>query len=392
MYDLSLGVSGFKWDYLILYIILLALALYTGKKLSKVILVKDYWKKSIPLIVTYSLIEGLRYLRGADYQVYCDTYLGRVTKVGYLFSELNDFLNYLGVPFWGAFVVYSLIWIIAVLFFLRPYRKLITLGLPLLLVSHLYYSENLIRQYVAFSFVLISINYILEKKYLKFVALSILSVAIHPISIFFPFTICIVYALKSPVKPSISLSIYISVIVFSMVPVYTVISDIINTSLSNLNIGELEQYAQNSDRWFGEDAIRDKYTKSLISSMGKWVFDVLIIVWGYYCIQSSNQKKNTLILLIYNLFVVGVIGFELFMNIELMRRFFIPLYAFWPVLFVVLYRFELQGEYRFYFNLSKTFCLLYIVSYHIIKNIFLSPFQMFIWDMGNDIGTYHPFL
>lgn len=354
---------------------------------------KQYWKISIPFIILYSLIEGLRYLRGTDYVVYAFVYNGLIERNERLFTLLNNILHNLGVSFSFSFVVYSFIWIVCVLWFLKEYKSYLFILLPLFIIAHWYYSENFIRQYLAFSFNLISINYLISGKWKSFIVLTLISVCFHTIGLALGIIILIFTFVKRPIPIYISLVIYVGAVFLASTNIFDYISTYINWGLNSLFANSsFAGYVENSDRWFGVDAFRDKYTKSFISTIGMRFFDVTLLILGYLTLNKKDSPEKQKWSVFYNYFVYGAITFQLVMNIEILRRFAFPFYCMWPIIFVYIFihRNNLYLKYGLKAKMLLGYLCLYIISYHIIKNIFLSNAQMFIWDMGYSIGTYQP--
>lgn len=377
-----------KLDFIILISLLLVIAYLTGRviqdKFSRGL--SRYWTQSLLLIIAYSLIEGLRYLRGVDYSVYVDVFLGVSDRPEFLFGLLNDILGTFGVHFSVAFIAYSFIWIICLLIFLKEHKAYLALLLPLMIISNWYYSENFIRQYLAFSFNLISINYFLYGRWKKFMAASIIAVCFHTIAIAYVGLIIINCFYKKTYPIIITIPLYISFFVLSSgATVFSSISQYADLYLSSqLSGSRFEGYVENSDRWFGEDAIsKDRYEKSTLSQIGMVIFDLLLMLYGYKILQN---KPDSYWIGIYNLFVYGAVFFQLFMNIEILRRFAFCFYAFWPMMFVlVCNKWQFIPKYLLP-RIGMIYLIIYITSYQIIKNIYLSNGgQLFIWDMGTNL-------
>lgn len=114
------------------------------------------------------MIEGLRYARGVDYIGYVYTYLQSLDpKVENepLFMLLNKGMLLMGFPYCIAFVVYSLFWIVGILHLCENFRYLLCWCIPFALIASIPSMENLVRQFVSLSFVMISLSFLLKKKY-----------------------------------------------------------------------------------------------------------------------------------------------------------------------------------------------------------------------------------
>ena len=151
-------VTGVKIDYLLLQSVLIVMSIILGIKLISRTGKsgnRKYWFYSIAYILLFAIIEGLRYGRGIDYLHYEDLYVNAFDESNMqdvVFTSLNRFLNILGVPVCGAFILYSALWCFSIFFFLRSFRNIIWLALPLFIIISLPNFECLIRQLFCFFF------------------------------------------------------------------------------------------------------------------------------------------------------------------------------------------------------------------------------------------------
>ncbi len=404
MYNIfELGASGVKVDFVILYLYLLCLSFWTGKKIQKVeksnLSLKLYWRSCVPLVLSYSLIEGLRYLRGIDYLVYVYVYKGYEVRNELLFTYLNGILRLMHVEFYGAFVVYDFLFIVALLFLVRRLPNYACYLLPLLVVSQFYYSENFIRQYVAFSFSLVSIVYCLDRKWSAFIFLSAIATMFHTVAFVLQIIIFFCVYPKKAFSPYVSCCLYVLFAFVSKLSFLDFISNFISEYLVGMFAGTaFSVYTENSLSWFGQNAVDEIYSQSILSCVAMGIFDISLVAFSYCAIQreSDSQRKQTMIAM-YNLIVYGIVGLQLFMNVQLLRRLVVPFYAMWPILFVYLLYKKIHvlqcmknRVSRLSFRMIVVYMMLYVFAYHVTKGLFLFEGQMFIWDMGSTIGSYNP--
>ena len=95
-----------------------------------------------------------------------------------------------------------------------------------------------------------------------------------------------------------------------------------------------------------------------------------------------NTCSEKALIIVYNLFVIGAIGMQAVMELEIMRRFFRPLYMLWFVLAAnILYRYPLQKKLKSKWVIVGNYIILgYILCVLFGKYILFTPSQMFIWD------------
>ena len=104
-------------------------------------------------------------------------------------------------------------------------------------------------------------------------------------------------------------------------------------SLFDLGDLKFSSYIENADKWFTSSAIREDYIRSVWGNIALFLFDISLIIMGRKSIQhEKNTKNEKALIIVYNLFVIGAIGMQAVMELEIMRRFFRPLYMFWFVL------------------------------------------------------------
>lgn len=174
---------------------------------------RSYWKGVIPLIIIYSLAEGLRWNRGQDYYNYYLEICGLLDhdSIEFVFSPWLSFIQYVGVPYWMVFFFYSFLLVFSFLYLIKRFPKTAYLSLPLFFIISSSQSENLVRQYLALSFIFFAIAVFFDRRYLLAAFLLIICEGIHfsavlPISFLL---LCILLAKRyEPSKPFIPVLIF----------------------------------------------------------------------------------------------------------------------------------------------------------------------------------------
>ena len=199
-YDFTLKETGIRIDYVLLLILLFLIFIIYSRlvvsKEEKSIYERNYWLYAIVPIIAFSLIEGLRYARGVDYIGYVYTYLQSLDpKVENepLFMLLNKGMLLMGFPYCIAFVVYSLFWIVGILHLCENFRYLLCWCIPFALIASIPSMENLVRQFVSLSFVMISLSFLLKKKYVMSCFWAVISFGFHLSSVIVVVIIYTVY-------------------------------------------------------------------------------------------------------------------------------------------------------------------------------------------------------
>ena len=294
--------------YWTLRLLLLIILIYNGWNISY----KDkngdnYWANVFPSIFAYSLIQGLRWNRGADYPHYYHDLTGT------LFADYKepvyllwiDVFKWTGLPAPVAFVFYSFLLIFAFCCILKYFRKGAIWALPLFLLMTAS-SENIIRQYLAIPFVMFAYYYYLRgKNYRKRMWLSLVVVPmIHFSGLFadFIFLLCVyAHKLKLDFKwkqwyiyPLLGLYLYIYY--FWDSHNFSFFIDFFRL----LNLDEesyMAGYGVDAERWFTEEgsmsyiltgkaAVR---TISLLNEITFFLTNVIMICCGYFILNRDSR-------------------------------------------------------------------------------------------------------
>lgn len=389
-YDFTLKETGLRLDYIFLMAILfLVFIIY-----SKLITTKyyknqsntKYWKYSIFPIIVFSLIEGLRYGRGVDYLGYLVNYiqaLNPVVDYEPLFMILNKSMALCGFPYPIAFCIYSSIWILGLLFLCKDFRYIAYLCIPFGLIASIPSMENLIRQFTSLGFVMVSISYLINHKYRLSILFAIISYGFHLSSVIVTLLIFMIFILK---HNNIFKLKYILVLYLYFMLIFKIeyIDNVINYVLSFINLGDLKfsSYIENADKWFTSNALMDG-EKSLSGKTALFLFDGTLFIMGRMAIKKCNDTKLQYKLsVIYNLFVIGAIGMQAVGLLEIVRRFFRPLYMLWFIIAAhILYEYPIHLKHKNKFiNIGGLILWGYIIVILFFKYIIFTPSQMFIWD------------
>lgn len=179
---MEFGEFGNPFLYWTLKSLLLIILFYVGYKIS----FKDkkgvnYWSNCAIAIVAYSLEIGLRWNRSFDYPHYYQDLTGAlyINYSDILYLLWIDFFKASSLPFWVAFVFYSFILILGFCLVMTKYKQYAYLALPLLMLIPGEMAENHIRQFFAFSFILIGYYYFKEKKYIYNILYFLVAINIH---------------------------------------------------------------------------------------------------------------------------------------------------------------------------------------------------------------------
>lgn len=380
-------MATLKLDYILLITLLYVLFGIYGYRVSvksKNNLYKNYWALAPIPVFFYSLIEGFRYARGVDYIHYMERYISTSnisnSKDFAPFDWFNFGLNLIGLPYYGAFIIYSLIFIICVMFFLRDYREVSHYSFLLFLPATLIYSECFVAQFVSFSFVFVALKYALRKDWIKFVFFSIIAVSLHNANAFILIIVVPLIFYNKPFNIYVVISIYMyAFLLFDMNKIGVLVPYLETLKLGNAT--QIQAYTENADAWFSADALQSGYNQNVITKTANVLFDVSVIITGRKLLDNyKSRSKEKSLILFYNLFAIGAIMFQIFFNFEIMRRIAMEAYLFWFILVAyILFYYKTKRETPTLLKGAVIIIVIYIISF-CIKYNFLVENVSFVWD------------
>ncbi|MEG2869205.1 MAG: EpsG family protein, partial [Terrisporobacter sp.] len=136
-------------------------------------------------ILIPSIVAGLRYYVGTDYETYYNLYIiinsGEKTRIEYGFELLNKALYLIGLNEQSIFFASSLIIMFFIYKALYRYRETLDIGLGMGIFMLLYYfsSFNVIRLMIAVSICFYNVENIKEKNFLKFLIYNLIAISFH---------------------------------------------------------------------------------------------------------------------------------------------------------------------------------------------------------------------
>lgn len=374
-------------EHIVLYSILFC-SFFAMTKINQQFLNKHYWQIVCIPIILYSIVLGCRYGWGNDYLFYKkrfeNPFAYKDENIG--FRTLNLLLHELGLNYVGAYIVYSLIFIVAAFILIQKYKAnkyMLLLFLPATLLQ----STFTIRQSVATSFIFISLAFINDRKWMLTIGMSIVAYLIHPGAILTLLVIALFYFIKmqKPLPWELTIPLYIAATLFSEF-LSQYIFPILNETLTGMVLNnKFQSYIDNSDKWFSLEGSNDIYKQNIITQILSTIFHISMIYIGNVFL---NKTKKTNIIYIYNAVVIGLILLRLFFTLEILRRIANPLVSFYFI----------PIGYAFYLYLNKAqiishkehlYCKMgfySIIVYLILfygRFLLQSPDYIFFWNRVN---------
>lgn len=164
--------TGDPFVYWSFYVLLVLILTYCGWGISNDDEKQTHFRKYAWIAgISYSLIEGLRWLRGADYYHYymdLDTNFKATVCTPDpepIYEWWVNLFHMTGLHPSIAFIFYSALLIFGVLLIFKSYPKAALWGLPLFFLMTNSQTENIVRQTLATSFLIFAyVAYLNEKK------------------------------------------------------------------------------------------------------------------------------------------------------------------------------------------------------------------------------------
>lgn len=386
-YSVSTGDPAIYWTFYVLLTLILA---FCGWGISKDDEKQSQFNKYAWIAgISYSLIEGLRWLRGADYYHY---YMDLETnfKAGVctpdpepLYEWWVNLFHMTGLHPSIAFIIYSALLIFGVLLIFKSYPKAALWGLPLFFLMTNSQTENIIRQTLATSFLIFAyVAYLNEKKKLMFAMLCVISL-IHSAGLYGVALFLIFTYIKVPLKqPWLLVALFLFAYYFWNPDWFQGFADY----LSKLNLGDDikgQAYLDNSDRWFTSEGsiayvLGEKAVQVSILCVSMNFLVKLFTVWfGFYACRDDRKLQT-----VYYFAYVALIIQTMAGDIELFTRFSYWTNLLTPILVGVMFaKIKLPQIKNLQVVIYVVFAINYIF-YGLIRSVGSLPYAGcgFIWD------------
>lgn len=342
---MDFGVIGNPFIYWTLKSLLLIILFYVGYQIS----FKDkdginYWRNCTIAIVAYSLEMGLRWNRSYDYPHYYQDLTGSLyfnySDIFYLWWI--DIFKASALPFWVAFVFYSFILILGFCLVMKHYKQYAYLALPLLMLIPGEMAENHIRQFFAFSFILIGYYYLHLRNYKFNILFFLIAVGIHNAV---AFVVAFVYLVeffhfdkKLLIKPWLLVGGYLAFYFMWETVNLNEFAQLVGNYLQSSEDLQTTRYFDNVDYWLTDESnitnrLEDTYG---IKGSGKAQLYFIILQQLFICGIIFFGQKLASIKPMFRL-PLWVYVFTVFMNVfggnnEIFSRFSSMIYLFYAFL------------------------------------------------------------
>ncbi|MBQ8805589.1 MAG: EpsG family protein [Bacteroidaceae bacterium] len=338
---------------------------------------------SVCIIVTFSLIEGLRWDRGPDYY---NNYLLLTTndlsivKSEPLFNTIIGIFKKSLLPYWCAFIFFSFLYIYSFSKVVKEFPKAAVWALPIMFLVTVDAHENLIRQFIAISFFLFAYYFYIKQKKTPMLLCLICIFNIHLSGLFVIaiFLFLISFKIERYIrKPSLLVGIYLILHFFWDTSYLNPITNYLNT----IDLGDvtMQGYIDNTDRWFTNEgsisALQGKSgAASFMTIFFRLVTNCTIIYWGFKAIKIDERLRIPYWFTFFA-FIIHIIGGD----IEIYRRFAWWLYYFMPlVLGAIWYLVPMNNKIR----MTLMLIIAFSYTYSFIMRYTTIPYSgfAFVWD------------
>ena len=365
--------------YIALHALLLLVMLFFCRRI--VLNGRNYWRLAIIPILSYGLEEGLRWGRETDwnlyYYVYEDYLHGLSSDHEWLFQLIWRSFASFGLPYPCVITICSLFFIFALFFFFKPYasRKEFAYIIPLCVACHIITSSNLIRWYMAVSFMLMGCRLFSERKFWMAILCFVAAISTHFFSIVIVlFLVCLFYYKKIIMRPAWACLVCVLLLLLfdrSMLAKFGFIYDYLGM------FNRFSGYLDNGYSWIiGAD---EGYsgTKSVLVSFVTFMPYFAFIISGYHLMQ-----KGALQVAYYNIVVVASMlkiissGLELFGRVYCFFDFFICFSCIMSVGYIR----KTSG--KFIYKLLLVFCVFYILRkfLYMCEPMQYDELMLYVWD------------
>lgn len=383
-------------DHILLYCIILLLA-YIYDRQCRVINNIHYSCSNNTSVVTLFLLgiifvitEGLRYGRGGDqvgnygpFYLHCLNAKAWGQQFETLFVWLNQAIYNIdpfrdALPYGIIFVVYALIFFICLYTYYKDKKKETKLFLVLAILATNYITEWTIRQGVSFSFILLGLHYLEQKRWKWMIGAMVIAFSIHHgniLAIVLP--VVFYYFLNDKVIPwKITVPLFVFMEYTMQISVFQdfihIISGYLNMSSSDVTLvgymqdDALAREAEESEAW----------NRGIVTQLMTVFFYSSVLIVGAEACKVKNKVTY-----IYNAFVVGIMILEPFRLAGSITRMFLVLSCLWfiPVAYAI-YNYKQINHNNKMVKWAFLLIICYLFSYY-GRYVFLNADANYTWNL-----------
>lgn len=338
----------------------------------------------------FVITEGCRYGRGVDqcgnygpFYLHCMNAKAWFQEFETLFVWINQSVYKIDpfrdvLPFGIIFVVYALIFFICLYTYYKDKKKETKMFLVMAILATNYITEWTIRQGVSFSFILLGLHYLEQKRWKWMLGAMIIAFSIHHgniLAIVLP--VLFYYFLNDKVIPwKITVPLFVVLEYTMEVSVFQNFIQAISgyLDLSSLG-GNFGGYMQNNTLEH-EAEVAEEWTRGTLTQLLTVVFYSSLLLVGA---EVSKLKIKTTY--IYNAFVVGIMVYEPFRLAGSITRMFNVLSCLWfiPIAYAI-YNYKLINRNNKYVKWAFLIIFCYLLGFY-GRYIFFNVEANYTWNL-----------
>lgn len=300
--------------YSIIFFSFLICGYFAGKKNN------NYWKIALFPILIFTLIEGIRYKVGVDWQHYVDLYnysakgIDMSVELGFAFLS-KIYKNIFGLGYQSIFATMAFLMVLGCWFFGQRNKECLWLSITLFISMFTNTSETLSRQFAALGCCLMVTFYYFERRYLYSLLFLAVAYSFHSSSILIVPVLLLSYLLTIS-KIDLHFVYFIALLFITFfydILGYT--TDIYSAiSLLGAYIGK-DNYVDNQALIYGYGFVFEDDQSAFLKSMN-FLTTLSIIFYGNKFIKEGNKESAVL----YHIVVIGNILMPAFYTQEILKR------------------------------------------------------------------------
>ena len=262
-------------------------------------------------ISIYAITIGCRYEVGTDWINYKEYYKeilrGDDLTLEYLYVFLNHVIAYFKLAYPCLFITLAFIHINCLYRFLLEHRKILFWGILLFFVGGPFISTlNIMRQATAFLFFILSIKYIKQHDWKRYIIMILIAYGFHSSSIILLPLYFVNRIDKRFVSYKFSLAFLFLISIFIGKYVMGFLLDLFFSNVSSLQYSRYEEVVSDSNLSYG---------------LGFLVIKLVDFLLIFFASKLSNYNKNKEFDIIWWIYFIGVLVFNLGLSNELVIRF-----------------------------------------------------------------------
>ena len=297
---------------------------YAGYRLRKPVSERKYWNIVLFPILSFTLIEGLRFGRSIDWNLY----FYRYRNIGinpenedyeWLFEGICYTFYNIGCPYW-LFITIQCFFLITVIFlFIRNFKEqsyfyLIPLAFCLIVI----WNENLIRWSLAFSFLILAVHFIINDKIFPAILGICASIMCHTgMCVYLPFLLFyrLINRIHIPVVISLFLLFFMNF--YGSLTYFDFLVDISDFIFNKINIDTSQWSRFNSTESVlaGELGSLGIMQSKILTHIRGLIVNSIVIIFARPILFRYKYG-----VFIYNLYLIGAICSPVLQTVELMNR------------------------------------------------------------------------